>query len=666
MTRRLSLVLVLLAACSVPEKNPSTTDGGTDGGGPTGPIETMITEAPNEFSNEAIATFRFTSNLSTARFECSVDGEVFADCTSPFSRNLGDGSHTFAARATDGNGEGDDTPAEHVWSIDTVAPATTLTMMPPAADNSTMVTFEFTSNEMNVAFECSIDNGAFAGCKSGDTFGPIGDGAHAFAVRARDRAGNVDASPAIHAWTVDTSTPDTTLLSGPANASPTADATFTFVSPDAGAGATFQCALDGGAFVDCASPATYNGLSEGQHTFQVRVRDSVGNFDPTPATDSWFVDLTPPETAIATGPSGAVAVASASFTFTSNEANVTFACSLDGAGFTPCASPFNATGLAQGNHTFAVAAVDAAGHQDPSPAQTSWTVDTVPPDIMLVAGPDDGTTTGPRVIFMFTMSEGTSQCSLDGGAFGACASPIGYNLPAGTHTLMIRTIDAAGNASTITRTWTVACAPPDPATAAGLLHLDDGSQIQPNATGGAAATLGSTDAVEPNDPTPITGRFGGAASFAPAESDLVSWPLGAGPMTDLTVELWARPDALSGTRDVFVSGDSRVVIRVMQDSASAVRFVATLTEGNGVMHTLASAPVAAGTWHWVLVTLQEPTMRLWVDGAASSAGDVSLGARPDLSSIRLGGNYGGALDEVFVSQTATPGDEDALARYCPM
>ena len=62
---------------------------------------------------------------------------------------------------------------------------------------------------------------------------------------------------------------------------------------------------------------------------------------------------------------------------------MTFACSLDGAGLQPCTSPFNVLGLAQGAHTFAVAAIDAAGHQDPSPATASWTVDTVPPDIAL-------------------------------------------------------------------------------------------------------------------------------------------------------------------------------------------------------------------------------------------------------------------------------------------
>jgi hypothetical protein len=662
--RRLSIVLAL-ASCSVPDKHPSSGDAGSDSG-TTGPLETMITDAPGEFSPSSHATFQFTSNVATAKFECSIDGEVATACTSPFSRNLSDGSHTFAVRASDGNGEEDSTPAEHVWSIDTVAPTTTLTMMPPAADNSTMVTFEFTSNEMNVIFECSIDNGGFTACRSGDTFGPIGDGAHAFAVRARDRAGNTDASPAIHAWQVDTSTPDTTLLSGPANASPTSDATFSFISPDAGAGATFQCSLDGAQFADCTSPAIYSGLGEGTHTFQVRVRDSVGNFDPTPATDSWMVDLTAPDTAIATGPSGAVANAAASFTFTSNELDVTFACSLDGAGFAPCTSPFNVTSLSQGSHSFAVIAIDAAGHQDASAATASWVVDTIPPDIMLVAGPSDGATTGPRVTFAFTMSEGVSECSIDNGPFVACGSPVAYNLAAGGHAFAVRTIDSAMNTSSILRSWTVVCGPPDPTGAAGLLHLDDGSQIQLSATGGASATLGSTDQVEANDPTALGGRFGGGVGFAPAEADLVAWPLALGPMADITIELWANPDSLSGTRDVLVSGDGRVAIRVTQDTATSVHFSATMIESGGVMHTVMSPPVTAGTWHWVLVTLQEPTMRLWVDGVSANAGDVRLGTRPDLASFTLGGNYSGVLDEVFISQVATPGDEDALNRYCPL
>jgi large repetitive protein len=659
------VIIIALAACSVPDKQPSTGDGGADGSTPTGPIDTQITEAPAEFSNEAVATFRFTSNHPNAKFECSVDGEKAETCVSPFSKSLADGSHTFSVRATDGEGMGDESPAEHLWTIDTVAPTTTLTEAPPAIDNSEIVTFEFSSNEMNVVFECSLDNAAFRSCKSGDSFGPVGDGTHAFAVRARDRAGNVDASPAIHAWLVDTSTPDTTILSAPAEHVASTEATFTFLSPDAGPGATFECSLDGGAFVACTSPHTITGLSEGVHTFRVRVRDAGGNLDPTPATKSWRVDLTPPDTILTGGPSGTVNVASASFTFTSNEADVTFACSLDGGGMAPCTSPFTVTGLAQGAHTFAVVAIDAAGHTDPTPATASWSVDTVPPVLTIVGGPADGDTTGPRVTFMFTTSEGMTECSVDGAPYAECASPASYNLAAGAHTFSVRAVDDAENVSIITRSFTVACAAPDATGAAGLLHLDDTGQILANATGGPAATLGTDETAEAADPTPTTGRFGGALAFSPGEGDLVSWPLGAGATSSVTIELWAQPDALAGTRDVLVSGDGRIAIRVSMASETTVRFTTTFTAAGGTMFTATSQPVAAGAWHHVLVSLEEPSLRLWVDGSLATNDSTVLGSAPALDAIRLGGTFGGAIDEVYISLSATS-DEVALTRYCPM
>lgn len=669
---RVLVVLIVAAACSVPDKEPAQPDGGADAGvdvpEDTGAPETSITVAPPAFSPDGTARFEFTSDDPEARFECRVDDQEPVACTSPFARDLADGPHSFSVRAIDPVGNADDTPAEHVWSIDTAAPTTSFEKTPPSADNSTMVRFEFTSNEDNVTFECSLDGTAFRPCESGETFGPVSDGAHSFAVRAVDRAGNVDASPAIHAWNVDTSTPDTQLLSGPEGATSSTSASFSFVSPDAGAGATFQCALDGGPFSACTSPRSYTNLGMGEHTFAVRVRDAVGNLDPTPATRRWSVDITPPNTTIASGPSGVEPSASATFTFTANEPDVTFACALDGGAFGACTSPYSVMGLAQGPHTFAVRATDSAGHTDPSPATRAWTVDTIAPEIAITSGPASGSTSGSLVTFTFSVSEGSPTCSVDGATFTACTSPLDLMLAPGPHELRIRAADAAGNETTLVRAWTVVCSAPDATGALGLLHLDDPGQLQPNATGGPGATLGADETVEVADPTPGAGRYGGGLAFTAAEGDFVAWPLASPARTALALELWARPAGGLGTRELLATADGRISIRVAPANGN-VRFTAVVVEaGEDVQTHVVSSPVAdADAWHHVLVTISEPDLILWVDGVRRAT-DVALGTPLALDSIRLGGDtataYTGALDEVWLGEPITS-DAAAQARFCP-
>jgi hypothetical protein len=85
-------------------------------------------------------------------------------------------------------------------------------------------------------------------------------------------------------------------------------------------------------------------------------------------------DTTPPETTIDSGPSGQVEATTASFTFSADEAGATFDCRLDTGSFSDCASPKTYSGLALGEHTFSVRAVDSAGNVDPTPATRTWTV----------------------------------------------------------------------------------------------------------------------------------------------------------------------------------------------------------------------------------------------------------------------------------------------------
>jgi glycosyltransferase involved in cell wall biosynthesis len=84
-------------------------------------------------------------------------------------------------------------------------------------------------------------------------------------------------------------------------------------------------------------------------------------------------DTTPPETTIDSGPQGSVASTSATFSF-SSEAGATFECSLDGSPWSGCSSPKTYNGLADGQHTFGVRAIDQAGNVDATPAERVWTV----------------------------------------------------------------------------------------------------------------------------------------------------------------------------------------------------------------------------------------------------------------------------------------------------
>ncbi|HEV8688025.1 MAG TPA: hypothetical protein VGQ84_12175, partial [Gaiellaceae bacterium] len=184
----------------------------------------------------------------------------------------------------------------------------------------------------------------------------------------------------------DTTPPDTSIGSGPTGSVNSTSATFSFSASEAGS--TFQCALDAAAFAACTSPKAYTALANGQHTFQVRATDAAGNVDASPASRTWTVDTIAPDTTIASGPSGTVGSATATFGFTSNETGAGFQCALDSTtAYSACASPKTYTGLANGTHTFRVRAVDKAGNVDATPASRSWGVDATPPETTITVAP---------------------------------------------------------------------------------------------------------------------------------------------------------------------------------------------------------------------------------------------------------------------------------------
>jgi hypothetical protein len=171
---------------------------------------------------------------------------------------------------------------------DTTPPDTTIDEGPSGHTSSTSARFSFTSSEEGSTFECSLDGAPFERCSSPVSYSPLADGPHTFSVRAIDPSNNVDPSPAVRDWTVDTQPPDTTITAGPAGPVSSTSASFSFTSSENGS--SFQCRLDGAAnFSSCTSPQTYSGLTPGNHTFSVRAIDQAGNVDPTPDKDTFKV-----------------------------------------------------------------------------------------------------------------------------------------------------------------------------------------------------------------------------------------------------------------------------------------------------------------------------------------------------------------------------------------
>jgi large repetitive protein len=169
-------------------------------------------------------------------------------------------------------------------------------------------------------------------------------------------------------------------------------------------------------------------------------------------------DVTPPDTMIASGPAAVARDAMATFGLASNEAFVTFRCSIDDAVAVECPSTFTTTPLADGSHRLSVVAVDAAGNVDPSPAEQTWMIDTVAPVVAITGGPLEGDRLNDTTpTFTFTVSGATAiTCSIDAGAPAACVGSFTTSaLTNGTHTVAISATDAAGNVTSASRGFTI-------------------------------------------------------------------------------------------------------------------------------------------------------------------------------------------------------------------
>ena len=456
----------------------------------TTPATSGITSGPEGLINTRDVTFGASSTEAGSTFKCRLvgtsGGTVFDGAcpggAAPAFTSLADDVYTLTVTAVDPATNEDPNPAVGNFEVDATAPTTSLSSGPAATTTSRRATAEFDGADGRrlKGFECRLDSASdddWNTCQSPESYSGLSDGAHKLEIRAIDEAANRDATPVVIDWAVDRTAPATTISSAPSADSATASPSVEFSASETGS--TSECSLDGGAWTACSSPqgvASLNGgpLSDGAHRLLVRSTDAAGNTEATPAVAAWRTDTVAPSVDLKAKPANPSSKGDAEFGFTVNDGSPAAAapevgaeCSLDGADYAACSSPYTVTDPSSGSHTVRIKATDAAGNVSTVVTWT-WTVNaaTVAAPAIDAAQPASGSeATVGEAQFAFSHADESSvtlECRLDGDAWAPCESPVVLRgLDEGSHTWEVRATDSNGNQSaSASTTWTVNTAPP--------------------------------------------------------------------------------------------------------------------------------------------------------------------------------------------------------------
>jgi len=259
----------------------------------TTPVITGTAEA-----NATVTLFLGSQQLGTTT--ASASGSWSFTPTTP----LAEGPYDVSAVATNAVGNTSERSNTNRFTIDATPPAAPVITTPvndsvlsnnrpvisgTAEPNST-VTVTLNGNAVGTATTSATGSWSLTPATA------LADGPYTAVATATDVAGNTSSPSSSVRFVIDTTPPDTTIVSGPESETQNPDATFDFSSNESGV--TYECRLDGAAFTACSDPVTFEGVAEGNHTLEVRAKDSAGNVDPTPASATWAYHPPPSDWAL--------------------------------------------------------------------------------------------------------------------------------------------------------------------------------------------------------------------------------------------------------------------------------------------------------------------------------------------------------------------------------
>ena len=210
-------------------------------------LDLQITAGPHGPTKQSSVTLEFGSGSPLAPQVCRLDGGAWSACLGSMTyANLTDGPHMFEVQTRDLADGSVVALAARGWSVDTTYPTLTVSGGPSGSTAQTTAAFQVTIDQGGARRECRLDDAPWGSCTTreyyNDTqYSALADGPHRFEARARDGVGNVQPTPVVRTWTVDTIQPTTSMDSGPQGATEDRSATFTFSADEP---ATFRCSMD--------------------------------------------------------------------------------------------------------------------------------------------------------------------------------------------------------------------------------------------------------------------------------------------------------------------------------------------------------------------------------------------------------------------------------------